>query len=44
MAYNIPPPTNITNMLGNWLHGTDKKNKARIRIGVFSFVLVYLDM
>jgi hypothetical protein len=33
-AYNIPPPSNITNMFGNWLNGIDKKDKARIRIGV----------
>ena len=33
-TYNIPPPTNVTNMFGNWLNGIDKKTKARIRIGV----------
>ena len=33
-TYNIPPPTNIKNMFGNWLNGIDKKTKARIRIGV----------
>jgi hypothetical protein len=33
-TYNIPPPTNITNMFGNWLNGVDKHDKARIRIGV----------
>jgi hypothetical protein len=33
-AYNIPPPSNITNMFGNWLNGVDKTNKGRIRIGV----------
>jgi hypothetical protein len=33
-AYNIPPPTNVSNMFGNWLNGVDKKNKARIRIGI----------
>ena len=33
-TYNLPPPTNITNMFGNWLNGIDKKTKARIRIGV----------
>jgi hypothetical protein len=33
-AFNIPPPTNITNMFGNWLNGVDKGNKCRIRIGV----------
>src|SRR4051812_11349264 len=33
-TYNITPPTNITNMFGNWLNGMNKKNKARIRVGV----------
>jgi hypothetical protein len=33
-TYNIPPPSNVTNMFGNWLNGVDKKTKARIRIGV----------
>ena len=33
-TYNITPPTNITNMFGNWLNGVDKQTKARIRIGV----------
>lgn len=34
IAYNIPPPTNITNMFGNWLNGVQKIDKDRIRIGV----------
>jgi hypothetical protein len=33
-TYNIPPPSNITNMVGNWLNGVPKEVKARIRIGV----------
>jgi hypothetical protein len=33
-AYNIPPPTNITNMFGNWLNGVPKNDKNKIRIGV----------
>jgi hypothetical protein len=33
-TYNIPPPTNITNMFGNWLNRVDKTDKVRIRIGV----------
>lgn len=33
-ACNIPPPSNITNMFGNWLNGVDKDDKARIRIGI----------
>jgi hypothetical protein len=33
-TYNIPPPTNIKNMFGNWLNGIDKETKSRIRIGV----------
>jgi hypothetical protein len=31
---NLPPPTNITNMFGNWLNGVDKQSKVLIRIGV----------
>jgi hypothetical protein len=30
----MPPPTNITNMFGNWLNGVQKKDKARRRTGV----------
>jgi hypothetical protein len=30
-TYNIPPPTNITNMFGNWLNGVPKEIKDRIR-------------
>jgi hypothetical protein len=33
-AFDLPPPTNITNKFGNWLNGVDKKAKDRIRIGV----------
>jgi hypothetical protein len=33
-TYNIPPPTNITNMFGNWLNCVDKHDKVRIYIGV----------
>ena len=33
-AYNIPHPTNATNLFGNWLNGVGKKTKGRIRIGV----------
>jgi hypothetical protein len=34
MAFNIIPPTNITNLFGNWLAGVAKKDKAQIRVGV----------
>lgn len=34
MAFNIYPPLNITNLFGNWLHGVQNKEKARIRVGV----------
>jgi hypothetical protein len=33
-AYNIPAPSNITNMFGKWLNGVNKHDKARIRIGI----------
>jgi hypothetical protein len=32
--YNLPPPTNITNMFDNWLNGIPKNARARIRIVV----------
>jgi hypothetical protein len=32
--FNISPPTNITNIFGNWLRGIEEKTKARIHIGV----------
>ena len=25
-TFDVPPPTNITNMFGNWLCGVEKKN------------------
>ena len=33
ITYDLTPPTNITNMFGNWLNGVDIISKARIRIG-----------
>jgi hypothetical protein len=30
MAFNISPPLNIIDLFGNWLHGVDKREKARI--------------
>ena len=33
-AFNIPPPSNVTNMFGRWLNGVHRKDKARIRIGI----------
>jgi hypothetical protein len=33
-TYNIPPPTNVKNMFGNWLNGIDKMTRARIQIRV----------
>ena len=33
-TYDLPSPTSVTNMFGNWLNGVDRKSKARIRIGV----------
>jgi hypothetical protein len=36
-TYNIPTPTNIKNMFGNWLNEIDKETKDRIPIGVSIF-------
>jgi hypothetical protein len=33
-TYNIPPPTDITNMFGKWLKGINKVDKASICLGV----------
>jgi hypothetical protein len=37
-TYNIPPPTSINNLFGNWLNGIDKQTKARIHVGVCALV------
>jgi hypothetical protein len=37
-TFNIPPPSNITNLFGNLLNGIDKKTKERIRVGVCALV------
>lgn len=37
VSFNLPPPTNVTNMFGNWLNGVDKKLKAQIRVRVSAF-------
>jgi hypothetical protein len=37
-TFDITPPTNITNLFGNWLNGIDTKAKAKIRIGVSTLV------
>jgi hypothetical protein len=37
-TFNIPSPTNITNMFGSWLNGMDNKTKSCIRIGVCALV------
>jgi hypothetical protein len=36
-TYNSFPPTNVKNMLENWLNGIHKMTKARIRIRVSAF-------
>lgn len=33
-AFNLPPPTSMTNMFGNWLRGVPSALKAQIRVGV----------
>jgi hypothetical protein len=30
-TFNMPPPTNIKNLFGNWLNGIGRKTKSRIR-------------
>jgi hypothetical protein len=48
LTYDLPPPTNITNMFGKWVNGVDKTDEARILTSKntnwnISFVLVSLD-
>lgn len=33
-AFNLPLPTSMTNMFGNWLRGVPSALKAQIRVGV----------
>jgi hypothetical protein len=33
-TYNVPPPIYIANMFGDWVNEVDKRDKARIRVGV----------
>jgi hypothetical protein len=40
MTFNIPPPTNITNLFGNWFNGMEKKDKGHIRVGVSTSIWV----
>ena len=37
-TFNIAPPANGTNMVGNWLNDIDKDTKARIRVGTCAIV------
>jgi hypothetical protein len=39
MAFNITPPSNITNLFGNWLNEVAKKYKGHIRVGVCAFTV-----
>jgi hypothetical protein len=36
--FNIPPPTNINNLFGQWLNGIEKKIKEQIRVGVYALI------
>jgi MFS-type transporter involved in bile tolerance (Atg22 family) len=38
MAFNIIPPTNVTNLFGNWLAWVEKKEKVQIQFGVCALV------
>jgi hypothetical protein len=31
-TFDIPPPTNITNLFGNWLNGIDTKTEVKIQL------------
>ena len=34
MTFGLSPPTNVTNLFGNWLSGIPKKDLGLIRVGV----------
>jgi hypothetical protein len=38
LAFSISPPSNITNLFGNWLSGIAKKDLIQIRVGVCAIV------
>ena len=38
MAFNIKPPTDITNLFGNCLRGVSKTEKVQIRVGVCALI------
>jgi hypothetical protein len=38
MTFNLPPPSNISNMFRNWLNGIAKKDKGHIRVGVHALL------
>jgi hypothetical protein len=44
MTFNIPPPSNTTNLFGNWLNGVAKKDKVRIRVGVRALIWAVLNV
>ena len=37
-TFNITPPSNVSNMFGDWLDGVEKKNKAQIHVGTCALV------
>jgi hypothetical protein len=40
-TFDLPPPTNVTNMFGNWLNGVDRQFKAIIQIEVSALCYLY---
>jgi hypothetical protein len=39
LSFNISPPLSIAHMFGNWLNGTEKDEKANIRVGVCAVLM-----
>jgi hypothetical protein len=33
-TFNLPPPSNVSNMFGKWLNGVEKESKGHNRVGV----------
>jgi hypothetical protein len=41
MAFNIPPPTDTTNMFGDWLNVVYKKDKGHNKVGVLFIMTIW---
>jgi hypothetical protein len=40
-TFNLPPPTNVKKLFGNWLNGLDKHTKLLVRIGLCAIMWTF---